>query len=68
MLKDTASLLSELGHVRRARRPDGGPAHGTTGRVSARRHRPAHRVVVIPETRALSPMPYADHLSRPNVS
>src|SRR4030095_2612336 len=32
-----ACLLSALGNVLRARRTDGGPAHGTTGRVSARR-------------------------------
>ena len=42
--------------------------HGTTGESGRTAHRPAHRVPVIPETRALSPMQYADRRSHPNVS
>ena len=41
---------------------------GRRGESVRTAHRPARRVPVIPETRALSPMPYADRPSHPNVS
>ena len=44
------------------------PPTGRRGGSERSRHRPAHRVVVIPETRVLSPMPNADHLSHLNVA
>jgi hypothetical protein len=64
----TACLLSALGSVLRARRAAGGPAHEMMGRVTARSPQTRPRVVLTPGTPALSPMPFADRLSYPNVS
>ena len=59
-------LNGEEKHIERAGQT-ADPLTGRRGGSVRGGYRPAHRVVVIPETRALSPMPYADRLSRPNV-